>query len=87
MATLLSRIFRTTTSESEPTNRTMDVSPALSLLNEPADDSPQPRVPTTPEASSGTPKELSASWPMEQVLNVYPSAQRALFQRYLISIT
>ena len=82
MATLRSRIFRTTTSKSEPTNRTMDVSPALSLLNEPADDSPQPRVPTTSEASSGTAEELSGSWPMEQVLNVYPSAQRALFQRY-----
>ncbi len=82
MATLLSRIFRMTTSKSEPTNRTTDVSPDLSLLNEPADDSPQPPVPTTSEASSGTPQELSGSWPMEQVLNVYPSAQRALFQRY-----
>src|SRR5262249_24378075 len=28
------------------------------------------------------PKDLSAAWTMEQVTSVFPSAQRALFQRY-----
>ena len=85
MATLLSRlsrIFRTTTSKSEPANPTKYVSPELSSVNEAADDSSQPRVPAIPETSDATPKELSGSWTMEQVLNVHPSAQRALFQQY-----
>jgi rhodanese-related sulfurtransferase len=33
---------------------------------------------------SSDPKDLDPSWPMEQVLKVFPSAQRALFQKYHI---
>jgi rhodanese-related sulfurtransferase len=33
-------------------------------------------------AASTDPKDLSGAWTMQQVTDVYPSAQRALFQKY-----
>ena len=82
MATLLSRIFRKSASNQEPAERSLDLNPALSLLNETPDDVAQPAPPPTDETATVGSKELSGSWPMEKVLNVYPSAQRALFERY-----
>ena len=82
MATLISRIFRKRRSKPEEANRTIHVSPELSIMNEPADESSQPRVPVAPEPPNAPQEELSGSWTMEQVLNVHPSAQRALFQQY-----
>lgn len=34
------------------------------------------------QVTSTDPKDLSGGWPMERVLQVFPSAQRALFQKY-----
>ena len=82
MATLLSRIFRKRASKLEPTDGSMDLNPALSLLNEIPEEMAQPVPPAVAETPTAVSKELSGSWPMERVLNVYPSAQRALFQRY-----
>jgi rhodanese-related sulfurtransferase len=35
-------------------------------------------------AANGNPDDLNGTWPMEHVLKVFPSAQRALFQKYHI---
>jgi hypothetical protein len=40
-------------------------------------------TPTAPIASTD-PKDLSGAWTMQQVTTVFPSSQRALFQRYHI---
>lgn len=71
MATLLSRIFgkKTQASVSAPASDELDVSAFKHLM--------QPNV-----AVSTDPKDLSGVWTMEQVTTVFPSAQRALFQRY-----
>src|SRR5215510_9463408 len=70
MATLISKIFgkKTTPSETNQTDE-LDVS-ALKPLME-----PKPVVSTDP-------KDLSGAWTMQQVTTVFPSAQRALFQKY-----
>src|SRR5215468_7320033 len=70
MATLLSRIFGKKT-PSTPTRESdeLDVS-ALKPLMEPK------------AVVSNDPKDLSGAWTMQQVMTVFPSAQRALFQRY-----
>src|SRR4030095_7207298 len=70
MATLLSRIFGKKT-PSAPTHESdeLDIS-ALKPLMEPK------------AAVSTDPKDLSGVWTMQQVTTVFPSAQRALFQRY-----
>ena len=82
MATLLSRIFRRKVSKPEPTDGSMVLDPALSLLNEAREDMAPSVSETAGQAATADSKELSGTWPMERVLNVYPSAQRALFQRY-----
>src|SRR5438128_5457571 len=70
MATLLSRIFgKKTTSAPSPINDELDIS-ALKPLMEPK------------PAPSTDPKDLSGAWTMQQVTTVFPSAQRALFQKY-----
>src|SRR5262245_17392276 len=71
MATLLSRIFgKKTASPAAPTtNDELDIR-ALKPLME-----PKPVVSTDP-------KDLSGAWTMQQVTTVFPSAQRALFQKY-----
>src|SRR5437867_7850026 len=70
MATLLSRIFgKKTTSAPSPINDELDIR-ALKPLMEPK------------TAVSTDPKDLSGAWTMQQVTTVFPSAQRALFQRY-----
>jgi rhodanese-related sulfurtransferase len=73
MATLLSRIFGKKTPQSEPVagEATLDVSALKPLL--------QPK-----RVVSTDPKELSGDWSMQQVTTVFPSAQRALFQKYHI---
>jgi rhodanese-related sulfurtransferase len=71
MATLLSRIFgkKTTAPGPAPDNGDLDIT-ALKPLME------------TPAVTSTDPKDLSGAWRMEQVTQVFPSSQRALFQKY-----
>src|SRR5262245_14340567 len=70
MATLLSKIFgKKTPTTPAPEVDQLDVS-ALKPLMEPK------------PATSLDPKDLSGAWTMQQVTTVFPSSQRALFQRY-----
>src|SRR5215510_5280305 len=70
MATLLSRIFgKKTSTPPAPEIDELDVSALKPLM--------QPKA-----AVSTDPKDLSGAWTMQQVTSVFPSAQRALFQRY-----
>jgi rhodanese-related sulfurtransferase len=70
MATLLSRIFgKKTPSAPIQESDELDVSALKPLIT------PKPVVSTDP-------KDLSGAWTMQQVTTVFPSAQRALFQRY-----
>jgi rhodanese-related sulfurtransferase len=74
MATLLSRIFGKKTVEPAPAAGKsaaddLDISALKPLI--------QPRPVTSTD-----PKDLSGDWTMQQVTTVFPSAQRALFQKY-----
>jgi rhodanese-related sulfurtransferase len=70
MATLLSRIFgKKTPTVSTSNDDDLNVSALKPLMQ------PKPVVSTDP-------KDLSGQWTMEQVTSVFPSAQRALFQKY-----
>src|SRR6476660_7745090 len=70
MATLLSKIFgKKTPTAPAPEVDELDVSALKPLM--------QPKV-----AVSTDPKDLSGAWTMQQVTSVFPSAQRALFQKY-----
>ena len=73
MATLLSKIFgKKVEPSSTPDNSTMhglDISALKPLM-----------TPVAPESTD--PKDLSPGWTMEQVTKIFPSAQRALFQKY-----
>ena len=71
MATLLSRIFGKKTAGPQPTRESdeLDISELKPLM--------QPQG-----ATSTDPKDLSGAWTMQQVTAVFPSAQRALFQKY-----
>jgi len=72
MATLLSRIFGKKT-----------VEPAAPVKNDYNLDvrALKPLIQSKP-ATSADPKDLSGNWTMQQVTSVFPSAQRALFQKY-----
>src|SRR5215467_14591269 len=72
MATLLSRIFGKKT-----------VEPLTSVKNEEELDirALKPLMQPKPVTSTD-PKDLSGEWTMQQVTTVFPSAQRALFQKY-----
>ena len=71
MATLLSKIFGKKTVEpaATPASDELDTSALKPLMQ------PKP-------VTSTDPKDLSGAWTMQQVTNVFPSAQRALFQKY-----
>ena len=70
MATLLSKIFgKKTPPPPTPESDELDISALKPLM--------QPKA-----AVSTDPKDLSGAWTMEQVTGVFPSAQRALFQKY-----
>src|SRR5678816_1169197 len=73
MATLLSRIFgKKAEPQSTPDSSTMhglDISAFKPLV-----------TPAAPQSTD--PKDLSGAWSMEQVTKVFPSSQRALFQKY-----
>src|SRR5213083_776655 len=72
MATLLSRIFGKKTVETAPVqidNNELDTRSLKPLM--------EWKAPVSTD-----PKDLSGAWTMEQVTTVFPSAQRALFQRY-----
>jgi rhodanese-related sulfurtransferase len=74
MATLLSRIFGKKTVEpaSTPSDHgDLDIRALKPLMQ------PKP-------VTSTDPKDLSGAWTMQQVTTVFPSAQRALFQKYHI---
>src|SRR3954469_8470807 len=74
MATLLSRIFG---KKAEP--QSTQVSSTLHGL-----DISALRPLVMPPPQSTDPKDLSGGWTMEQVTTVFPSSQRALFQKYHI---
>jgi rhodanese-related sulfurtransferase len=72
MATLLSRIFgKKTVEPATPANDIdeLDIRALKPLMQ------PKP-------VTSTDPKDLSGAWQMQQVTSVFPSAQRALFQKY-----
>jgi len=71
MATLLSRIFGRKTAAAAPAPEAdeLDISALKPLMQ------PKPVLSTDP-------KDLSGAWTMQQVTTVFPSAQRALFQKY-----
>jgi rhodanese-related sulfurtransferase len=73
MATLLSKIFgKKTEPRSTPDSSTvhgLDVSALKPIV-----------TPVAPQSSD--PKDLSGGWTMEQVTTIFPSSQRALFQKY-----
>jgi rhodanese-related sulfurtransferase len=71
MATLLSKIFgkKTAAAESPRPSDELDISALKPLMQ------PKPAASTDPE-------NLSGDWTMGQVTSVFPSAQRALFQKY-----
>ena len=71
MATLLSRIFgkKTAPGASAPENDQLDIRALKPLM--------EPKAPVSTD-----PKDLSGAWTMGQVTTIFPSAQRALFQRY-----
>jgi rhodanese-related sulfurtransferase len=71
MATLLSRIFGKKTVDPAPASKghDLDISALKPLM--------QPKAPVSTD-----PKDLSGDWTMQQVTTVFPSAQRALFQKY-----
>jgi rhodanese-related sulfurtransferase len=72
MATLLSRIFGKKTAE-----------PATPVRNDDELDIRALRPLMQPKPVTSTdPKDLSGAWTMQQVTTVFPSAQRALFQKY-----
>ena len=70
MATLISKIFGKKNSPA-PTQDSdeLDISALKPLM--------QPKAP-----ASTDPKDLSGGWTMQQITTVFPSAQRALFQKY-----
>jgi len=86
MSTLLSRIFgRKDSKPAEPVNDgRIDVS-ALKPLMSPQEFA-EVKVGRAASAApvSTNPNELSGAWAMERVLKTFPSAQRALFQRFHI---
>src|SRR6516162_197442 len=71
MATLLSRIFGKKAAAPAPARESdqLDISALKPLM--------QPKAPVSTD-----PKDLSGVWTMQQVTTVFPSAQRALFQKY-----
>ena len=74
MATLLSRIFgKKTVEPAAPVKNeyNLDISALKPLMQ------PKP-------VTSTDPKDLSGDWTMQQVTTVFPSAQRALFQKFHI---
>jgi rhodanese-related sulfurtransferase len=85
MSTLLSRIFGRKNVKAAPTADDGRIKiDALKPLMSPTEfaglQTSQKAVP----ARSTNPDDLNGLWPMEQVLKVFPSAQRALFQKYHI---
>ena len=85
MSTLLSRIFgrkNTKTIGPQRNDDRIDVSALKPLMSPSEFASAAPRATAAPPSTD--PKDLNGSWPMEQVLKAFPSAQRALFQKFHI---
>lgn len=85
MTTLLSRLFGRKPAKPviEPDNHERDRS-AVQPLRSPQEGAPLQAQTATPAPHNPEPEQLSGAWRMEQVLHVFPAAQRALFQRYHI---
>jgi rhodanese-related sulfurtransferase len=84
MSTLLSRIFGKKKQETPKVeNDRLNVS-ALKPLMSPQEFAELKSNHSAPVALSTNPDDLTGSWPMEQVLKVFPSAQRVLFQKFHI---
>lgn len=85
MTTLLSRIFgrKKATPGIEPEHNERAINAVQPLLA-PQEWAPLQSQTATPAPHNLDPEQLSGAWRMEQVLHVFPSAQRALFQRYHI---
>jgi len=85
MSTLLSRIFgRKKPASSQTSNdESINVS-ALRPLMSPQEFSELKANHSPKPALSLNPDDLSGAWPMEHVLRVFPTAQRALFQKFHI---
>lgn len=84
MSTLLSRIFGRKKAETpEPASDSIDIR-ALKPLMSPSEFAGLQANYAPAGPLSNDPKDLNAAWPMEHVLKVFPSAQRALFQKYHI---
>lgn len=79
MTTLFSRIFGRTKAKPviAPDNNDLAIS-ALKPLMAPQEFAPLQSKTATPEPQNLDPEHLSGAWRMEQVLQVFPSAQRAL---------
>ena len=88
MSTLLSRIFGRKSAQpaepAEPADRGRSEFSALKPLMSPQEfaEVKAKHGPAKPIVTA--PGDLDGSWPMEQVLKTYPSAQRALFQKFHI---
>jgi rhodanese-related sulfurtransferase len=84
MSTLLSRIFgKKTGKPAPPEDSRIDVS-ALQPLMSPQEFAELKVSHGGAAPLRSNPEDLSGAWPMEQVLKVFPSAQRALFQKFHI---
>ena len=85
MATLLSRIFgRKSASPVDSTDDGRIKVDALKPLMSPSEFAGLQASRQSAPSLSSDPKDLNGLWPMEHVLKVFPSAQRALFQKYHI---
>jgi rhodanese-related sulfurtransferase len=84
MSTLLSRIFgRKSVKTQAPADHGIKID-ALKPLMSPTEFAGLQASHKTAAPLSTNPDDLTGMWPMEQVLKVFPSAQRTLFQKYHI---
>jgi rhodanese-related sulfurtransferase len=77
MATLLSRIFGKKTVDPAPIPKNDKLVDLDIRALKPLQDKAEQTRPTSTD-----PKDLSGAWTMQQVTTVFPSSQRALFQKY-----
>lgn len=85
MSTLLSRIFGRKGSKTQASVEDSSIKiDALKPLMSPSDFAGLQKNNRLPVAPSSNPADLNGTWPMEHLLKVFPSAQRALFQKYHI---
>jgi rhodanese-related sulfurtransferase len=85
MSTLLSRIFgRKNTKPAEPADDGRINVSALKPLMSPNEFAELKANRAPAPAATNNPDDLNGSWPMQNVLKAFPSAQRVLFQKFHI---